>query len=124
MRESEARLSLAAAAADVGIWMWDLARNEIWATENWRRMFGFAPGTTLRYETFLERVHPEDRPEVERAVRHAVEDRAEDVSEHRVVLPDGNRRWVAARGRLDAAAKPQRLLGASVDITERKRTEA
>ncbi len=124
-RESEERLSMAAAAAEVGVWMWDIARNEVWATENWRRMFGFPPELTIRYESFLERIHPEDRPEVERAVRHAIEDRADYVSEHRVVLPDGGQRWIAAQGRLDAASNSQRrrLLGASVDVTQRKRAE-
>jgi len=125
LRESEDRMSLAAAAAGVGVWMWDIARNQIWATENWRRMFGFPAEVPIRYETFLERVHPEDRPAVDRAVQRALEDRADYVSEHRVVLPDGTERWIAARGRvhLGAAAQPQGMLGASVDISDRKRAE-
>ena len=43
LRESEARMSLAVDAADFGIWIRDLARNEIWASEKWRELFGFAP---------------------------------------------------------------------------------
>ena len=125
LRESEERLSLAAAAANVGIWMWDIPRDEIWATENWRRMFGLGPRAILRYETFIERVHPKDRPGVERALHRAVNDRTDYVSEHRVLLPDGGVRWVIAHARVHSragAAQPS-LLGVSVDITERKRAE-
>ena len=43
LRESEARMSLAVDAADFGIWIRDLARNEIWASEKWRELFGFTP---------------------------------------------------------------------------------
>ncbi len=125
LRESEERLSLATGAADIGVWMWDMARNHVWATENWCRMFGFLPATALRLETVMERIHPNDRTTVEHAVRRAIEERTDYVGEYRVVLPDGTQRWIAARGRLDtgSGAKRARLLGASVDITERKRME-
>ncbi len=41
LRESEERLSMATVAAGLGVWAWDVPRDELWATENWRRMFGF-----------------------------------------------------------------------------------
>lgn len=125
LRESEERLNLAAAAADLGVWMWDIARNEVWATANWRRMFGFPAGAVLRFETVLQRIHPADRAAVEQAVRRAVEKRADYSGEYRVVLPDGALRWIAVRGRLDATARSKRarMLGASVDVTERRRAE-
>ena len=125
LRESEERLSLATAAAGVGVWMWDISRNEVWATEGWLRMFGFPPEERIQYETVIERIHPHDRDTVDHAVRHAVQDQAEYAGEYRVVLPDGRERWIAARGRLylGSHATQARLLGASVDITDRKRAE-
>ncbi len=124
--ESEERLSLATAAAGMGVWMWDVSRNEIWATEDWRRMFAFAPDAAIRYENVIERIHPQDRERVDRAVRCAVQGRADYVGEYRVVLPDGALRWIAARGRYHPAgsAAQARILGVSVDITDRKRAEA
>ena len=124
-RETEQRLNLAAAAAEIGMWMWDIAPNEIWATENCRRMFGFPARAVLRYETFLQRVHPKDRAAVELAVRHALEDGNDYVSEYRVILPDGVERWVTARGRPEVTGngETKRLLGACVDVTTRKRAE-
>ena len=125
LHESEERLSLATEAAGLGVWMWDISRNEIWATENWRRMFGFAPAERIQYETVIQRIHPQDRETVDRAVRCAIEDQAKIVTEYRVVLPDGTERWLAARGRLcsRSAEAQARVLGVSVDITERKRAE-
>jgi formate hydrogenlyase transcriptional activator len=125
LRESEERLSLATAAAGVGVWMWDVSRDEVWATEQWRRMFGFPPDAAIRYEDVIARIHPQDRERVEHAVRRAIEDQVDYVGEYRVVLPGGGERWIAARGRLGPGADVARprLLGASVDITERKRAE-
>ena len=123
--ESEERLSLATSAAGLGVWMWDVSRNEVWATDHWRRLFGFLPDATIRYETIVERIHPEDRDAVDRAVRSAIAERAAFVVEYRVVLPDGAERWIAARGQIrpGASATPARLLGVSVDVSGRKQAE-
>ncbi len=125
LRESEERLSLATAAAGSGVWMWDVSRNEVWATENWRRMFGFPPDAVIRYETVIGRIHPQDRETVERAVRRAIEDHADYVAEYRVVFPDGTQRWIAGRGRVRSGTgvAQARMLGVSVDITDRKLAE-
>ena len=125
LHESEERLRLATAASGSGVWVWDVSRNEVWATENWRRMFGFPPDAPIRYETVIGRIHPQDRETVERAVRRAIEDQVDYVGEYRVVLPDGTQRWIAARGqvRLGRELAQTKMLGESVDITDRKQAE-
>jgi PAS domain S-box-containing protein len=125
LRESEERLKLAMMAADLGVWMLDIARSQVWASANWRQIFGFPLDSAIDLETVLQRVHADDRAAWSQAVQRAVAGGADYVSEHRVVLPDGRQRWIAARGRLDsrASAKKARLLGVSVDITERKLAE-
>ena len=124
LQASEERLSLATAAAGAGVWMWDVSRNEVWATENWRRMFGFPPDAAIRYEAVIGRIHPEDRRMVESAVRRALEEHADYLGEYRVILPDGTERWIAARGRVsDTGGAQTRMLGVSVEITDRKRAE-
>ncbi len=123
--ESEERMTLAAEAAGFGIWMWSVARNQVWASERWLSLFGFTPGADLSFEKVLQRIHPEDRDFVERAVRLAIKDGVDYAGEYRVVLPDDTQRWISARGRmyLDANRKPVRMLGASLDISERKKAE-
>ncbi len=126
LQESEERLSLATTAAGVGVWMWDVSRNEVWASGDWRRIFGFPLNADIRYETVLERIHPQDRDSVHRAVQGAIESRTDYRGEYRVVLPDGALRWIAARGRYHPAGgnAQARMLGVSVDITDRKQAEA
>jgi PAS domain S-box-containing protein len=126
LRESEARMALAAEAAGFGVWMWSIARNQIWGSERWLRLFGFAPDAAVTFESVIQRVHPDDREGVECAVRRAVADRSDYAAEYRVVLPDNTQRWVAARGRVypDTHGKPVRMMGATIDITERHRAES
>jgi PAS domain S-box-containing protein len=125
LRESEARMTLAAEAAGFGIWMWTLATNQVWGSEQWLRLFGFEPGEAVTFEKLTQRIHPDDRERVASAVRHAVETGADYASEYRIMLPDGTVRWIAARGRKHPAprGKPARMLGASIDITDRKQSE-
>jgi PAS domain S-box-containing protein len=125
LRESEERLQLAAAAGEVGMWMFDVEGRRFWATERARRIFGYAPDTIITMERFLDSVHPEYREPVMEAVRRAVEDGCEVDIEYRIVLPDGSGRWVHSRGRIQSASatNPLRMLGASLDVTERRLSE-
>ena len=125
LRESEARMTLASEAAGFGVWMWNIAGNQIWGSERWLRLFGFAPDATVTFESLIQRIHPDDRELVERAVRRAVADQSDYAAEYRVVLPDNTQRWVTARGRVfpDTHGKPVRMMGATIDITARKQAE-
>ena len=126
LRESEERMTLAAEAAGFGVWMWNLARNQVWGSDRWLGLFGFAPDATVTIENVIQRIHPDDRETVERAVRRAAADRSDYASEYRLMLPDNTQRWVAARGRVypDAQGKLVRMMGATIDITDRRRAEA
>jgi PAS domain S-box-containing protein len=126
LRESEERMTLASEAAGFGVWMWSIARNQIWGSARWLRLFGFAPDAAATFEDVIQRIHPDDREGVECAVRRAVADRSDYAAEYRVVLPDNAQRWVAARGRVypDTQGKPVRMMGATIDTTERHRAEA
>ena len=124
LRESEGRMSLAVEGAEFGIWIRDLARNEIWATDKWRALFGFAKSERLELDRILERFHPEDRDAFRMAIEKATEGDGRYEVDYRVVLPDGRMRWIGSRGRVefDDAGKPMIIRGVSQDIT--KRTEA
>ena len=125
LRESEERMTLAAKATGVGVWMWNVRSNEVWGSERWLVLFGFAPDTTVTFEKVIQRIHPDDRKMVEDGVRGALADRSDYLGDFRVVLPDGTRRWIVARGRMyqDLHGKSARMLGTAIDITYRKQTE-
>jgi len=125
LRETQDRMELAASAAKLGMWMWDIPRNEIWITDKGRTLFGFAPSEKLDFDRFRSAVHPEDREFVLQAVDNSLHTGAEYEAEFRVLLPDGRVRWVAGRGHVefDSNGQPARMRGASLDITKRKRAE-
>jgi PAS domain S-box-containing protein len=131
LRESEARMSLAVDAADFGMWTRDLKSNDIWASEKWRQLFGFAPSVPLQFAAILNQLHPDDRDAFEQAHASATAGAAADdtrgryQTEFRLKLPDGAIRWIASRGRVevDAAGRPVLIRGASRDVTEHKRAE-
>ena len=125
LRESEERVALAAEAAELGLWVWNIAGDEVWGSPRWRRLFGFTSAERVGFPQVIQRIHPDDRGTVEREVRRAVAERIDYAGEFRALLPDGTQRWVLSRGRgqADASGTPARMLGAALDITERKRTE-
>jgi PAS domain S-box-containing protein len=125
LRESEARLSLAAEAAESGLWVLDLGTNLFWVTEKAREIFGYAPGEVLSLERFHASVHPQDWGRVLESLDRAAHAGAPVNVEYRIRLGDGRERWIASRGRphVNAAGKADRLMGVSVDVTERKHTE-
>jgi C4-dicarboxylate-specific signal transduction histidine kinase len=123
--ESQQRMRQAASAADLSLWEWDIVRDEIWTTEKGRERAGIGASERIDFARFLQSVHPDHREPTQRAVRHALEVGGELEAEYPVISPDGATRWVVARGQVerDAAGKPLRVRGVSVDVTERKKAE-
>jgi PAS domain S-box-containing protein len=126
LRESEERMTFTAASANVGLWQFDRTTDELWATQHCRAMFGLANDVPLTRETFMAAVHPEDRRVAVGALRGAMMGRHSTVTDARIVLPDGQVRWirVRARSRPGDHGTPDRLSGIFVDITEQKNAES
>ncbi len=128
IRDQTERLRLALHAARMGTWAWDITTNLTQRSEETNRLLGCPPDqTTAALEEFLEIVHPEDRPQLERTIEECLrdEDCVDYLAEYRVVLPDGGVRWLADRGQVyrDSSKKPMRLIGVIMDITARKEAE-
>src|SRR6059058_2202475 len=122
---SDKRLNLAADSADLGLWEWNLGKDEIWVTPKRRAQLGFPVSGRITFEDLISRWHADDRDKVRQALRNAVESGKDYNEEFRRVLADGSVRWVASRGRVQVnkQGKPIRLLGISMDITARKQAE-
>jgi two-component system sensor kinase FixL len=127
LRESEARMSLAVAAGNLGIWIWYLARNEIWTSERWRTLFGFASSSPANFGEILQRLHPDDRDVLRQthATALAGSNGGTYQTEYRVMLADASVRWISSIGRVefDGAGQPAVLRGACHDVTARKQAE-
>ncbi len=126
LRLSMERLQLALDAANSGTWEWDLRTNEnIWSEELWK-LYGLEPHSCEpSYEAWLHTIHPYDRAKTEQVVMEAARKGTELNAEWRVLLPDGEERWLMSRGRplLDANGQAERFIGVVIDISERKRAE-
>jgi PAS domain S-box-containing protein len=125
LRDSEARLSLAAASANAGLWTLEAETGHIWATEKTYELLGLSPSEEMNLDKFLELVHTEDRETVRQAIQEAVRSGHESAVEYRIQSPDGSVRWIASRSRRQAGSdsEPDRLMGVSTDITESKHVE-
>jgi two-component system sensor kinase FixL len=125
LRQSEERMRLAAAAVNLGIWEWDLSKDEIWATNARRALLGLPASGKIALNDFICRLHPDDRDRVRHTIDDAIRKDEDFDSEYRLILPDGIVRWMSTRGSVhfDNAGKPTRLLGISIDITARKQAE-
>jgi len=124
LRESEERMNLAINEAHLGLWEWDVTKDELWGTQPRRSLLGL-PGSKIKLEEGLSRVHVEDRDQFRKAVMDAAKTGKDYQGEYRVVLPDGSVRWTEYRGRCvkSADGKVQVLRGLSIDVTERKQAE-
>ena len=125
LRESEEKLALAAKSAGAGLWSLDLASGRYWVTPRTLDLLGLPKNESLTLDRFLGMVHPDDRDSIRRKIREVVSSGEEGQAEYRIVRPDGNVRWLASRGRtpLDTTAGPERLMGVTVDISERRQLQ-
>ena len=129
LRESEERYALAMTGSNEGHWVWDIARDQAYASPRMNQILGLPPQAhQSNYAEYIERVpmHPQDRPRVRQARdQHLAGNESRLNVEYRIIVPGtGEIRWIQARGQVfrDGDGKPMKLAGSIEDITERKRT--
>jgi len=126
LRESQARMQLAADAANLVLWNWDFRRDELWIAGAAQSAIGPTPAQPMSLEAFLQSVHPDDRDATREALLRVTDGDGRLEVEYRRAGGEGASRWIAVRGTVerDATGRPLILRGASRDITEQKRVEA
>lgn len=114
-------LSDAERLTHIGAWSWQIETGALWWSDEVYRIFGLSPQEfSVTYESFLERIHPNDRAEVERRVGLAVNENEPYDIRHRIIRIDGSRCFVRERGEVTrgASGKAVRMLGTIQDVTE------
>ncbi|NJR21292.1 MAG: PAS domain S-box protein [Richelia sp. CSU_2_1] len=124
------------AASDI-----ELKRTMVFLSEVIQEISGYPPSDFIndRVRSFASIIHPQDRSQVEAAIRKSVAAQVPYILEYRILRADGGMRWVYEKGRsvccdtpqvqgqfLTAATppiSPACLDGVILDITERKRAE-
>ncbi len=128
LRESEERYALAAAAANDGLWDWNLKTNKVYFSPRWISMIGCEIGEIEdRPEEWFSRIHPEDVHQFKGEIAAHLQGLTPHFEkEHRLLHQDGTYRWMLSRGLAvrDEDGKAYRLAGSQTDITGRKQAEA
>src|SRR5207249_4637503 len=122
LRESEERMSLAIEAANLAVWEWDLSTDEVWTTGTHRQPPGAPVAEKRTLESFISRVHINDRDRVRLALKAAADSGEDFAAEFRFTLPEGGVGWATARGRCVKVpdGKNMRFRGVSMDVTAEK----
>jgi PAS domain S-box-containing protein len=121
------RLSTAQKAVQMGTWEWHLRTNETFWSGEIPGIHGIpAEQFDGKMATWIKTVHSEDVPAVRRRVRDALRNPKEEYyAEFRVVRPNAEIRWVCSHGRVlvDKQGWPERMIGVTTDITQRRLEE-
>jgi PAS domain S-box-containing protein len=127
LREREQRLRLALHASGGGSWTWDAGTNLIDWDDGFRARYGFGSDEPSAFESWLSRVHEDDRPQVLALLDRMLNSSDADSWDNtfRIVRPDGAIVWIQSLGRADRGANGavKRLTGLDLDVTERRSIE-
>lgn len=121
------RFSLAASAAGLGFWDYDLASQTLRWDDTMYRIYGVekTPELAQPYSLWANAVHPEDLVASEQALQASIKGEATFNTEFRIIHPNGAVRYIKAQAFVlrDNAGVAQKLYGVNLDITERKKSE-
>ena len=127
LRQSEAYLAEAQRLSHTGSWALDVASGKyVYTSAESDRIYGFDPRVEPpTREAIFKRIHPEDRSGWKRNLEKSLREKVDTFDEYRIVLPDGRIRHlhVIRHPVLNDAGEIVRLMGTSIDITERKLAE-
>ena len=126
LRESEGKLLKAQEIAHMGHWEWEIRDDRISWSDEVYRIYGIDRDAPLTYDRVVQAVHPEDRQYHDEHTARWIENRGGPPFEYRIIRPDGDIRYISARGDVhcDESGEPVQFTGVVQDITERRRHEA
>ncbi|MDD2759338.1 MAG: PAS domain-containing protein [Methylomonas sp.] len=126
LRLSAERLQLATHAANIGVWDWDIAKNELVWDDSMYQLYGIQRGDFSEdYDAWINTIHPEDKAHTGEEIQAALRGEREYAPEFRIIRPDGSIRYIKADSKTiqNSDGKPLRMIGTNMDITERKRIQ-
>jgi diguanylate cyclase (GGDEF)-like protein/PAS domain S-box-containing protein len=127
LRGQSEQLQIATEAAELGMFDHNLLTGEISWSEKVYEHFGVPATVTPSRELLFKCFHPDDRERMRDILENVFTTGSNGryQAEYRTIGLDGSQRWIAARGKVlyDPQGRPARLIGTTMDISERKRTE-
>ena len=125
-QEAESNLSFALRAAQAGMWEWDVGSGRMRWSDEFHALHHVEPDKLdATFENWLRLVHADDRDAVQHEARQVIQQHRYFRRTYRITAPSGEIRWMSGRGQR-VAAEPRgstRMIGLSIDITDRVRIE-
>lgn len=127
LQDAQARLEATLAAGEVSTWIYDINANRLFADRNLARLFAVSEhhvnGGPLK--PYLNAIHPDDIDQVHQHIQDAIRTGKPYQSSYRVRGPNGEWRFVIARGKVeyDLSGSPARMPGVVLDVTQQKLAE-
>lgn len=125
LKFSNNQLNVAQEIARIGHWEWSVADNHVsWSRELYK-IFGLQPSADLSYETYLEKLHPEDREFVHRTIEKAFAEKSFPDFTHRICTPASQEKIIQARGEVlvNEAGNVVKMIGTAQDITDQHKAQ-
>jgi len=124
LKINEARLTLALAAAELGVWEWNMVSDETYWSPQCEAVLG-SRVENKSFSEFLSWAHPGDSLVVQQRIAQALSGRQPFEAELRLAGPNDHERWIICNGcpHYDEEGQPLRVVGVVQDVTARKRAE-
>jgi PAS domain S-box-containing protein len=128
LQESSVRFTLAINGTGAGLWDWDIVKDQVVYSPQWKKMLGYEPheieDTYLGWKNLW---HPDDRKNTEKIIHAFLSGETKQYEVvHRLLHKNGDWRWILVRGEIikDSQGNPVRWIGTNLDITGIKQAEA
>lgn len=124
LHENKERLELALKGTSDGVWDWNIVTNEVYYSDRWKGMLGYAPDEIKNdFSEWETRLHPDDRGESVKYVQDYVKSGGVEAFEMEFRMRHKDGHYVDILGRAfmvkGASGKPVRMVGTHIDNTER-----
>jgi diguanylate cyclase (GGDEF)-like protein/PAS domain S-box-containing protein len=122
LENTKTRYALAATGSNDGLWDWDLKTNTVYYSSRWFSLLGQPDSREATLETWLSRIHTDDRERVESYLNNHLEGHSRHFeSEHRLLHQDGSYKWMLVRGKAvrDEHDQAIRMAGSLTDMSTR-----
>lgn len=126
LKQMNERFSLASRAARLGVWDWDLQKNELVWDDRMYELYGVKREDFAgAYEAWLQGVHPDDRAYSDEISRQARRGERPYNTEFRVIWPDNSIHYLKAYGQFvrDENGQALRMTGINYDISDQKQAQ-
>jgi PAS domain S-box-containing protein len=129
LRRSDGYLAEAQKLTHTGSWAWNVRTGALFWSQETFRIYSYKPQEGLTWPQFLERVHPEDRSQIEQSAEMEASEKewVDSQNDFRIVLPDGRIKHLhsVARPVRDGSGEITEVIGTVMDVTEqwKARTE-